>query len=169
MKVRLIDKSWKNSTLDSPSQFALGRCDAGCSAIGTQSVAVKHSSENKNVQTNWSERLIWKRRHIACQPSFEIEMSVSISNEVMSIASFPRFGTRSALDITTPITKPFSKQQNRLPEVWELLSSNFKHVRQVEDKNGNAIEEGDTVFTKIRGGKREGEVKFPWSSTVTLR
>ena len=28
---------------------------------------------------------------------------------------------------------------------------------QVEDKKGNAIEEGDRVFTKIRGGKREGE------------
>jgi len=30
---------------------------------------------------------------------------------------------------------------------------------QVEDKKGNVIEEGDTVFTKIRGGKREGEVE----------
>lgn len=29
---------------------------------------------------------------------------------------------------------------------------------QVEDKKGNTIQEGDTVFTKIRGGKREGEV-----------
>jgi hypothetical protein len=29
---------------------------------------------------------------------------------------------------------------------------------QVEDKKGNPINEGDTVFTKIRGGKREGEV-----------
>lgn len=29
---------------------------------------------------------------------------------------------------------------------------------QVEDKTGNAIDEGDRVFTKIRGGKREGEV-----------
>jgi hypothetical protein len=29
---------------------------------------------------------------------------------------------------------------------------------QVEDKHGNPIEVGDTVFTKIRGGKREGEV-----------
>lgn len=29
---------------------------------------------------------------------------------------------------------------------------------QVEDKNGNTIDEGDRVFTKIRGGKREGEV-----------
>jgi hypothetical protein len=29
---------------------------------------------------------------------------------------------------------------------------------QVEDKKGNVIEEGDTVFTKFRGGKREGEV-----------
>jgi hypothetical protein len=29
---------------------------------------------------------------------------------------------------------------------------------QVEDKKGNAIDEGDRVFTKIRGGKREGEV-----------
>ncbi|KFX89935.1 hypothetical protein V495_05966 [Pseudogymnoascus sp. VKM F-4514 (FW-929)] len=28
---------------------------------------------------------------------------------------------------------------------------------KVEDKTGNPIEEGDTVFTKIRGGKREGE------------
>lgn len=31
---------------------------------------------------------------------------------------------------------------------------------QVEDKKGNVIEEGDTVFTKIRGGKREGEVSI---------
>jgi len=30
---------------------------------------------------------------------------------------------------------------------------------QVEDKKGNAIDEGDRVFTKIRGGKREGEVE----------
>lgn len=29
---------------------------------------------------------------------------------------------------------------------------------QVEDKKGNAIDEGDRVFTKFRGGKREGEV-----------
>lgn len=31
---------------------------------------------------------------------------------------------------------------------------------QVQDKKGNPINEGDTVFTKIRGGKREGEVNF---------
>jgi hypothetical protein len=31
---------------------------------------------------------------------------------------------------------------------------------QVEDKKGNAIDEGDTVFTRIRGGKREGEVSI---------
>ncbi|OCK84694.1 hypothetical protein K432DRAFT_413832 [Lepidopterella palustris CBS 459.81] len=30
---------------------------------------------------------------------------------------------------------------------------------QVEDKKGNSIDEGDRVFTKIRGGKREGEVE----------
>jgi len=29
----------------------------------------------------------------------------------------------------------------------------------VEDKKGNAIDEGDRVWTKIRGGKREGEVE----------
>ncbi|PQE16167.1 phosphatidylserine decarboxylase protein [Rutstroemia sp. NJR-2017a BVV2] len=29
----------------------------------------------------------------------------------------------------------------------------------VEDKHGNTIDEGDRVFTKIRGGKREGEVE----------
>ncbi|KFY35139.1 hypothetical protein V494_06179 [Pseudogymnoascus sp. VKM F-4513 (FW-928)] len=28
---------------------------------------------------------------------------------------------------------------------------------KVEDKTGTPIEVGDTVFTKIRGGKREGE------------
>ncbi|KFZ24283.1 hypothetical protein V502_01242 [Pseudogymnoascus sp. VKM F-4520 (FW-2644)] len=28
---------------------------------------------------------------------------------------------------------------------------------KVEDRTGTPIEEGDTVFTKIRGGKREGE------------
>jgi hypothetical protein len=31
---------------------------------------------------------------------------------------------------------------------------------RVEDKNGNAIDEGDRVFPKIRGGKREGEVNI---------
>jgi len=30
---------------------------------------------------------------------------------------------------------------------------------EVEDKKGNAIHEGDRVFTKFRGGKREGEVE----------
>ncbi|KAI9771225.1 MAG: hypothetical protein M1839_002846 [Geoglossum umbratile] len=30
---------------------------------------------------------------------------------------------------------------------------------QVKDKKGNRIEVGDKVFTKFRGGKREGEVK----------
>jgi len=30
---------------------------------------------------------------------------------------------------------------------------------QVQDKHGNAIDEGDRVFTKFRGGKREGEVE----------
>jgi len=29
---------------------------------------------------------------------------------------------------------------------------------QVNDKSGASIQEGDTVVTKIRGGKREGEV-----------
>ncbi|KAG9003637.1 hypothetical protein FRB94_003026 [Tulasnella sp. JGI-2019a] len=29
---------------------------------------------------------------------------------------------------------------------------------QVTEKQGNTISEGDTVFTKFRGGKREGEV-----------
>jgi hypothetical protein len=31
---------------------------------------------------------------------------------------------------------------------------------RVEDKEGSLIKEGDTVFTKIRGGKREGEASF---------
>ncbi|KAH9208878.1 hypothetical protein DL95DRAFT_311014 [Leptodontidium sp. 2 PMI_412] len=31
---------------------------------------------------------------------------------------------------------------------------------QVEDKKGNAIDEGDRVFTKIKGGKREGEARI---------
>ena len=30
---------------------------------------------------------------------------------------------------------------------------------KVEDKTGTPIEVGDTVYTKIRGGKREGEVR----------
>ncbi len=30
---------------------------------------------------------------------------------------------------------------------------------RVTDKSGAPIEEGDTVVTKIRGGKREGEVR----------
>jgi hypothetical protein len=32
---------------------------------------------------------------------------------------------------------------------------------KVEDKQGYPIEAGDTVYTKIRGGKREGQVTFP--------
>jgi predicted HAD superfamily phosphohydrolase YqeG len=32
---------------------------------------------------------------------------------------------------------------------------------KVEDKKGNPIEVGDTLFTKIRGGKREAEVTIP--------
>jgi len=31
----------------------------------------------------------------------------------------------------------------------------------VQDKTGDTIREGDTVFTKFRGGKREGEVGVP--------
>jgi hypothetical protein len=31
---------------------------------------------------------------------------------------------------------------------------------KIEDKQGASIEKGDTVFTKIRGGKREGEVSL---------
>jgi len=31
---------------------------------------------------------------------------------------------------------------------------------QVKDKKGNVVEEGDTVFTKIKGGKWEGEVSI---------
>jgi len=30
---------------------------------------------------------------------------------------------------------------------------------EVKDKRGEPISEGDTVFTKFRGGKREGEVE----------
>ncbi|PSS18794.1 hypothetical protein M430DRAFT_66787 [Amorphotheca resinae ATCC 22711] len=30
---------------------------------------------------------------------------------------------------------------------------------QVKDKNGKDINEGDRVFTRIRGGKHEGEVE----------
>ncbi|KAI9150146.1 hypothetical protein HJFPF1_09901 [Paramyrothecium foliicola] len=29
---------------------------------------------------------------------------------------------------------------------------------QVQDKNGNPIQEGDQVWTKMRGGKHEGQV-----------
>jgi transcription elongation factor len=29
---------------------------------------------------------------------------------------------------------------------------------EILDKNGEEIKEGDTVYTKFRGGKREGEV-----------
>lgn len=32
---------------------------------------------------------------------------------------------------------------------------------KVEDKKGNIIEEGDTAYTKIRGGKREGDATSP--------
>lgn len=32
---------------------------------------------------------------------------------------------------------------------------------KVEDRAGTPIQEGDTVFTKFRGGKREGEVSVP--------
>jgi len=30
----------------------------------------------------------------------------------------------------------------------------------LDDKKGNTIQEGDIVFTKFRGGKREGEVSY---------
>jgi hypothetical protein len=39
---------------------------------------------------------------------------------------------------------------------------------KVEDKQGNPIEVGDTVFTKIRGGKREGEVNLNSPSHESL-
>jgi hypothetical protein len=42
--------------------------------------------------------------------------------------------------------------QSVVGEKKEIMSG------QVEDKHGNPIEVGDTVFTKIRGGKREWEV-----------
>jgi hypothetical protein len=38
---------------------------------------------------------------------------------------------------------------------------------QVEDRKGNAIDEGDRVFTKIRGGKREGEVSLYFEYYLT--
>jgi len=38
---------------------------------------------------------------------------------------------------------------------------------KVEDKKGNPIEVGDTVFTKIRGGKREGEVTYSVDPKLT--
>jgi predicted HAD superfamily phosphohydrolase YqeG len=40
---------------------------------------------------------------------------------------------------------------------------------KVEDKQENPIEVGDTVFTKISGGKREGEVTFPVHYKLGLR
>ncbi|PMD25890.1 hypothetical protein NA56DRAFT_564232 [Hyaloscypha hepaticicola] len=41
---------------------------------------------------------------------------------------------------------------------------------KVEDKKGNPIEVGDTVYTKIRGGKRVGEVdKVVMSETEAKR
>lgn len=48
-------------------------------------------------------------------------------------------------------------------EATKLVSSLVKLIMsgKVEDKKGNPIEVGDTVFTKIRGGKREGEVTYP--------
>jgi hypothetical protein len=38
---------------------------------------------------------------------------------------------------------------------------------KVSDKTGTPIEVGDTVYTKIRGGKREGEV-FVFFSSLSL-
>lgn len=31
-------------------------------------------------------------------------------------------------------------------------------MAEIKDKHGNQIEEGDEVWTKLRGGRREGEV-----------
>ena len=40
---------------------------------------------------------------------------------------------------------------------------------KVEDRVGTPIEEGDTVFTKIRGGKREGKVSIPSFTWLIVR
>lgn len=32
-------------------------------------------------------------------------------------------------------------------------------MAEIKDKNGNAIHPGDHVYTKIRGGRHEGEVR----------
>lgn len=32
---------------------------------------------------------------------------------------------------------------------------------EIKDKYGNAIHQGDHVYTKIRGGRHEGEVTYP--------
>ena len=47
------------------------------------------------------------------------------------------------------------------PRVNKITKSDPNMTGRVEDKSGTSIEEGDTVFTKIRGGKREGEVRSP--------
>ena len=33
-------------------------------------------------------------------------------------------------------------------------------VEEIQDKNGNDITEGDSVYTKYRGGSHEGKVGF---------
>lgn len=65
---------------------------------------------------------------------------------------------------------PFYKYQrkNEIKQlILEIAATENNHSSQitamstqVEDKKGNAIDEGDRVFTKFRGGKREGEASL---------
>jgi hypothetical protein len=60
-------------------------------------------------------------------------------------------------------TSPSKQATELLQELSNIASSLTTMSAQVEDKNGNPIDEGDRVFTKIRGGKREGEVRISLS------
>lgn len=42
-------------------------------------------------------------------------------------------------------------------------------MSNIRDKNGDRIKEGDTVVTKMRGGKREGAVHIPFQFAAHLQ
>ena len=66
----------------------------------------------------------------------------------------------NTISMTTFIPK-FELCRSVSPRVNKITKTDLNMSGRVEDKGGTSIEEGDTVFTKIRGGKREGEVRFP--------
>lgn len=43
---------------------------------------------------------------------------------------------------------------------YKANSTDSNMAPQVKDENGNTIHKGDTVVTKVRGGKHEGKVSI---------